>query len=479
MTGSVPPLSQPSTAPTTPEGAPQPFRIDLTTGGLVRGLIGLVWPIMLASLLQMLVGFVDVLMVGRLPNATTALAAVNMSWKITFVAMVIVMAISTGAQVLVSRSVGAGDMVTAERATGQAFWLLGLSVGLVLTPLGTLFAPQLLYLTGATPDLQAIGTPYLRLIFLAGPAMLTSFIFSACLQGAGDSRSPLLLTAFINVLNVFFNYTLVFGRLGFPAMGVLGSALGTFTARWISAAIVMLLLSSGKLAISVRWQDHLKPDVAIWWRMLRIGIPSGLQGLVRAVSGWLMLRLLALSPEAEAVIGGNGIAEQVLMLTGFIGFAAMPAGMTVVGQNLGAGQPQRAEAGAWSVVKLAAGLMCVPALIYFTGAPLWVRLVGPKATEPALLYATLALRVLAWGEPSWAVNMGLGGALRGGGDTLSPLIFTAVTQLGMGIGGGALVVLFTPAGPLGLWTAIVVAMYVQSLITVWWFKQGRWKTLAV
>jgi len=467
-------------SPLTPTSAPNgPYRVDLTRGGLLRGLVRLVWPIMLASMLQTLVGFVDVLFVGRLPNATAALAAVSMCWKVVFVLMVVVFAVTTGAQVLVSRSVGGDDLRTAQRATGQAFLLLELAVGLVLTPVGMYLAPWLLRATGATADLEAIGTPYLRLMFLTGPAMLTSFLFASSLQGAGDSRSPLLLTAFINVLNAVLNWALIFGHLGFPALGVMGSALGTFTARWIAAAAALALMSSGRLALSVNWGEHLRPDFALWWRMLRVGVPSALQGLVRALSGWIVVRILALSPNVEAVIGGNAIAEQILMLTGFIGFAAMPAGMTVVGQNMGAGRPKRAESGAWAVAKLGAGLMLLPVILYVAGAPHWVRLVGREASGEALAYGATALRILALGEVCWAINMALAGALRGGGDTVSPLIFTIITQLVMGIGSGALIVAYTSAGPPGLWGAIVVAMYAQAAITIWWFRRGRWKTLSV
>jgi len=439
----------------------------------------LVWPIMLASMLQMVVGFVDVLFVGRLPNATAAVAAVSMCWKIIFVLSVLVFAVTTGAQVLVSRSVGAGDMGTARRATGQAFLLLELAVGFVLMPTGMILAPWLLRITGATPDVESIGTPYLRLMFMTGPAMLTSFLFAASLQGAGDSRSPLVLTAFINVLNAVLNWALIFGHLGFPALGVMGSALGTFTARCIGAGAALVLLSSGRLALTVNWAEYLRPDFALWGRMLRIGVPSGLQGLVRALSGWAVVKILSLSPEVEAVVAGNGVAEQVLMLTAFVGFAAMPAGMTVVGQNMGAGQPERAESGAWAVVKLAIGLILLPVAVYAVAAPFWVRLVGPEISPAAALFGTMALRILALGEPCWAANMALGGALRGGGDTLSPLYFTIVTQLVMGIGGGALIVALTPAGPQGLWWSIVFAMYAQTAVTMWWFSRGRWKTLTV
>ncbi|MGQ9730883.1 MAG: MATE family efflux transporter [Candidatus Zipacnadales bacterium] len=454
-------------------------RVDLTQGVLVGGLWQLVWPIMLASLLQTLVGFADLYMVGRLPEATEAIAAVGISLKITFVVMVMVFAVSTGAQVLVSRSVGARDLATAQRATGQAFLILGLSVGLVASPLGALLAPRLLEVTGAPPAVLTQGTPYLRIMFLTGPAILASFLFAGCLQGAGDSRSPLLLAALINVANVVFNWILIFGHLGFPQLGIQGAALGSFFARWLGAGAAVLLLSSGRLALQVNWLEHLRPDFSLWWRMLRIGIPSGLQALTRALSGWLMVRILALSPKAECVLGGNAIAEQILMITGFIGFAAMPAGMTVVGQNMGAQQPQRAEAGAWAVVLLACGLMVVPAAVYWMGAPLWVRLIGAKASECAVGYGVLALRLLALGEPAWAINMALGGALRGGGDTFSPLLFTIITQLLLGIGGGALVVWLTDIGPTGLWRMIVCAMWIQSAITAWWFRRGGWKTLSV
>jgi MATE family multidrug resistance protein len=463
-----------------PELRPEPYRIDLTQGSLLRGILLLVWPIMIASLLQTLVGFVDLLMIGHLAEvATSGIAAIGMSWKIMFVVMVLVFAISTGTQVVVSRSVGAGDHETARRATGQAFLILSLTIGLVLSPLGFLLARSLLRLTGAPPDVEEVGAPYLRIMFLAAPAMLTMFLFASSMQGAGDSRSPLVLTASVNIVNVFLNWVLIFGNLGFPQMGVTGAAWGTFIARSLGAVAALALLSSGRFAIAVRWRAHLRPAPDLWVRVFRIGIPSGLQGLVRAVSGWLVVRILATVSEPTPVLSGYAVAEQIMMLTAFIGFAAMPAGMTVVGQNMGAEQPGRAEAGGWSVVRLATIAILLPAAAYAIAAPQWVRLVGPKLTPEALMYGALALRVLALGEPAWAINMALAGALRGGGDTMSPLMYTIYTQLLMGIGGGALLVGHLGTGAEGLWGAILIAMWVQSFLTMWKFNRGEWKSLTV
>ncbi len=458
----------------------EPYRVDLTSASLIRGIVLLVWPIMIASLLQTLVGFVDLVMIGRLEGvATPGIAAIGMSWKIMFVLMVLVFAVSTGTQVLVSRSVGAGDRRTAGHATGQAFLILGSSVGLILAPAGVYLAPALLRLTGAPPEVQELGTPYLQIMFLAAPGMLTMFLFASSMQGAGDSRSPLVLTASVNVINAFLNWLLIFGNLGFPQMGVQGAAWGTFAARYVGALAALIMLSSGRFAIVVRWREHLRPDFGLWARMLRIGVPSGLQGLVRAVSGWLVVRILATVSDPTGVISGNAVAEQVMMLTAFIGFAAMPAGMTVVGQNMGADQPTRAEAGGWAVARLATITMLLPAAVYVIAAPQCVRLVGPQLTPEAVVYGVLALRILALGEPAWAINMSLGGALRGGGDTMSPLMYTVYTQLFMGIGAGALLVGQFGAGPGGLWGAVLVSMWVQSVLTVWKFSRGQWKSLTV
>lgn len=463
-----------------PDRQREPYRVDLTRGSLIRGIILLVWPIMIASLLQTLVGFVDLLMIGHVKGvATNGIAAIGISWKIMFVVMVLVFAVSTGTQVLVSRSAGAGDQRTAARATGQAFLILGLSVGLVLSPAGFLGSGALLRLTGAPPEVEQVGTPYLQIMFLAAPGMLTMFLFASSMQGAGDSRSPLVLTAAVNVVNVFLNWVLIFGHLGFPELGVKGAALGTFAARYIGALAALTMLSSGRFAVAIRWREDLRPDFGLWLRMLRIGIPSGLQGLVRALSGWLVVRILAGVPDPTPVLSGYAVAEQIMMLTAFIGFAAMPAGMTVVGQNMGADRPDRAEAGGWSVVRLAAIAMLFPAALYAIAAPRCVSLVGPELTPQALVCGALALRILAMGEPAWAINMSLGGALRGGGDTMSPLMYTLYTQLFMGIGGGALLVGHLGTGPEGLWAAILVSMWVQSLLTAWKFRRGEWKSLTV
>ncbi len=463
-----------------PESAPEERRIDLTTGGLARGIFGLVWPIMLASLLSTLPWFADQVMVGRLVgDATRGAAAVGMSGKLIFVVMVIAMAITTGAQVLISRSMGARDTATAERAAGQAFIILGLVVGGVLLPFGYWAAPWLLLQTGATPEMLEVGTPYLRFMFLAGPGMLTNFLFASCLQGAGDSRTPLYLSGGVNILNVVLNWILIFGNLGAPAMGVTGAAVGTFLARSIGAVFAIGALSSGRLALRIHWLTALRLDFGIWWRILRVGIPSGLQGFVRAISGWAIFYILGKCANATDVIGGYTISDQIMMLTSFIGFAAMPAAMTVVGQNVGANQLDRAERGGWAVMKLAGGLMCIPAALYFVAAPGWLRLVAPEATVEAQAIGAIALRILCLGEASWAINMALGGALRGGGDTISPLVLTVATQLLLGVGVGAVLVLGFGMGPEALWGATLVSMWIQTALTIWWYRRGRWKSLSV
>jgi len=458
----------------------QPYRVDLTQGSLVRGILLLTWPIMVGALLQTTVQLADLFMVGRLSvGATTAVAAVGMSGTIIFVVMVVMMAASTGAQVLVSRAFGAGDLPLAERVSGQAFWIMGLTTCAALSPLGYFLARPLLHATGAAPEVAAVGEPFLKLLFVAAPAMMTNFVFGAVMQGAGDSRTPLIVNVFINLLNVFLNWTFIFGHLGLPRLGVTGSALGTLCARSIAALAALVILSSGRFALTVHWRNHLRPDFGLWARILRIGVPSGLQGLVRAVSNWILLRILTSLPAATPIISGSAIAGQILMITGFIGFSAISAGMTVVGQNMGAGRPDRATAGGWAVVRLAVWAEVLPVCLYVLLAPHLVGIVGRDVTAEAVAYGTLALRILALGEPGWAVNMALSGALRAGGDTMSPLRYTVYYQLLVGMGAGALLVLKFGYGPVAVWGSVLLAQMLQATATMWKFRRGDWMSMYV
>jgi len=466
--------------PPAPAHERQAYRIDLTQGGLVRGILLLTWPIVVGALLQTTVQLADMLFVGRLAQgATAAIAAVGTSSTIIFVVMVIMMAASTGAQVLVSRAFGGQDRELAERVTAQAFWITGGVTCLVLAPAGALLAGPLLHVTGAPPDVAKVGEPFLRLLFIASPAMLTNFLFAACLQGAGDSRTPLIVNVCINLLNIFLNWAFIFGHFGLPRMGVTGSALGSLTARTIAAVAAIAILSSGRFALTVRWRSHLRADFALWARILRIGVPSGLQGLVRAVSTWVVVRLLTTLPGATPILSGNFIAGQILLITGFIGFASISAGMTVVGQNMGAGRPDRATEGGWAVVRLAALAEVIPVSVYLLLAPHLVRLVGRDVTVETVAYGALALRVLALGEPGWAINMALSGALRAGGDTLSPLWYTLGYQLILAMGAAAVLVLKLGAGPVAVWGCMLFGQTMPAFAAMWKFHRGEWKTMKV
>jgi MATE family, multidrug efflux pump len=457
-----------------------PYRVDLTQGGLVGGILRLTWPIMVGALLQTTVQLVDVFMVGRLKaGATAAIAAVGMSGTIMFVMMIVMMAASTGAQVLVSRAFGARDPDLAERATAQSFWILGAASCGIVAPVGFFLARPLLVWTGAAPDVAEVGEPFLQLMFIAAPAMMVNFLFAAVMQGAGDSRTPLIVNAAINAVNIFLNWTLIFGKFGFPALGVTGSALGTLTARSVTAVAAILILSSGRFALTVRWASHARPDLALWGRILRIGVPSGLQGLTRAVSNWLLVRLLATLPGSTPILTGNFIAGQILLITGFIGFSAISAGMTVVGQNMGAGHTDRAESGGWAVVRLAILAEVVPVTCYVLFAPQLIRVIGRDVTGEAVGYGVLALRILALAEPGWATNMALSGAVRAGGDTMSPLRYTLYYQLILGIGGAALLMLRFGAGPAAVWGASLFGHTGQALALVWKFRRGEWRGMYV
>ena len=310
-----------------------------------RALLSQVWrlalPVILTNLLQSLVNVVDVFMVGRL--GPIALAAVGISSAIRMLMLVLLISVAAGGMSLISQAKGARDPLRMSNVTRQAV-SSGLLLSFVLGALGYLLAEPLLALvnSGGEPEAVKLGTQYLRIIFLGTPFLVLNIVMNRLMQGAGDTITPLLLTGSLNLLNIVFNYIFMFGAGPVPAFGVAGAAMGTVLARGLGVVIIFVVIYSGKNVIKLLPGSY-KPQ----WRMIRdiltIGVPSGVQGVFRNGS-----RLFVLGIVTSTEVGTYGAAAltigfQVESLVFMPGLALSVAATSLVGQALGAWQPQEAR----------------------------------------------------------------------------------------------------------------------------------------
>ncbi len=453
-------------------------RVDLTKGNLLVGIARLSWPIVAGSFLQWFLGIADMKMVGLMGEDTSlgrdAIAAVGTANGVIMTIMTAVLAVSTGTQVLVARYTGQGRRDRVEAVTRQAI-ILAVLVGVIFIPLGWFTAEPLMAALGATDLVLTFAMDYTRVFFLGAIALMINFMLTSALNGAGDTVTPLILLAIMNAINVLFDWLLIFGIGPFPELQVAGAAWGLVISRIVGAIVLLWMLASGRYAIHLRLLDHWLFDLKIWKKMFYIGIPSSLQGVTRNFSYMILLWILYQTDAGRLAVAGHTVSQQMGMVMVMFGLALMSAAMTTVGQNLGAGRPDRAERSGWTVVGIsmvAIGVLSVLAIIFAR------PLIGFFTDDPdAVGWGVVALRIIAAVQPIVAGSMAFSGALRGAGDTLSPLYASLIFTMVVGPALAWTLSSVFEMGPTGVWLGLAIAWVMQAIMVAWIFKLGKWKQI--
>ena len=426
-----------------------------------RRVLALATPIIGENLLQTLVGAVDTFMVARLGAA--AVAGVGTGFEIVFFIISILSAIDIGATVLVSQAIGAGERHRANHLARQAIvWGLLLavpvSVGMYLA------APSIIGLFGTAPDVAAAATTYLQITAATSVALFLSFVCGAVLRGAGDSRTPLAAAVMANVVNVAVAYILIFGHIGFPALGVAGSAIGAATGRGIGAAYMLFVMARGRKAISLHGGWGWRPEFPIARQLLTLGVPAAVE---QVLSSGAFMTLIAV----VALIGTSALAAQQIAFTA-LSIAFLPAfgfsiaATALVGQSIGARVPADART-AWTIaLRWSLVWMGIGAVLVFIFSD---RVMGVFSADPEVVAAGVAaLKALSLALPFWALWFVSGGSLRGSGDTRTPLFIGASTMWLSVLFAWIFVRWF--GGGLGLvWLAFVLTTSPASILLGWAF----------
>ena len=352
---------------------------------------------------------------------------------------------------------------------------------------GYIGAPHILRALGAEGAVVELGTGYLHILFLGIFFLCATFVLSGIFHGSGDAATPMVLGVVATAANMLLNPLFIFGYLGFPAMGVRGSAVATVIARTIALAIGLAVLLKGRGHVRLRLKD-LPPDLSVIRRVLAIGIPSSLQMALRTLANLALMTIVAKFGTLTVAAYAVGLRIRMIGLFPLFGFAGAAA--TMVGQNLGAARADRSQKSVYIATGLALIAGACAGLIFFALAP---RIIALFNDEPAVVAAGARfLRVTAIGLLTAAVGIVLGRALNGAGDTVSPLIVTLVSLWGFQIPAaialsgiheiwGIRIPRPHPFGSLaansetGIWYAMVAASVLQALLTAFWFSTGRWR----
>jgi len=437
-----------------------------------RAVNRLAWPVILENLFQTALGTIDMIMVGSLGAA--AIAGVGTANQIIFVMQASFGAITTGTTVLVARFVGAREDEAANSVVKQSL-VIGAVISVIFAFLGLGFSQWAIRLMGAEPDVVHLGATYLRIVTAASVFMVYMFIVSGALRGAGDTRTPMIVTGCINAVNIVVAYVLIFGKLGFPTLGVAGAAWGATMARGVGTLALLATLLRGKAAISIRGRSGWWPSPRMIWRVLRLGMPSMIEQMAMS-GGMLIYGIIAISL-GTVVYATQRITFQALSLSWMPGFGFAMASTAMVGQCLGARRAEMGECSSWYAVRMAVAWMTIIGVLIAVFGKSVMRLF---TSDPVMIaMGADALRVIAISQPFMAVGMVLAGSLRGAGDTRFPMMTTFLSiwlvRLPLGY-------LFGPLigwGLSGIYISNVLDAIVRATANTARWRTGRWRTIEV
>ena len=424
-------------------------------------------PMMLEMSMESIFAVVDIAFVSRL--GTDAIAAVGITEALITVLYAVAVGLGMGVTAMVARRIGAKEREAAARVTGQAIWV-GAGLSLLIGVPGSFYAADMLRLMGASTGVVETGTGFAAVLLGGSASIIYLFVLNAAFRGAGDASVALRSLWLANGLNIILDPCLIFGLGPFPEMGVTGAAVATTIGRSIGVVYQLWYLFDGRGRLRFRLRNlALAPPVLA--RMLVISV-GGIGQFLIATSSWIIvMRIVAIygSTAVAAYTIGLRIFEFIWLPSWGLGNAAA----TLVGQNLGAGQPDRAEKSTWQAAKYNAVFMTSLGVLVVTFAP---GIAGLFTNDPDVLrYGTSCLRILAIGIPMYAVGMIVTQALNGAGDTTTPTVINFLCFWVLQIPLAYWLATSLSLGPNGVFWAIVVSETLVTILGVTVFRRGRWK----
>jgi MATE family multidrug resistance protein len=455
--------------------APEPAASDISIfdeSSLTRTVVRLAWPVVIQQFSFATLQLVDTFLVGHLGE--DALAGVGLASIMYWFPLSGMFAISIGATAVVARNVGAGNRQQAE-LTMRAAQLMALAWGVLLGVLFFVLADPLLRVMGAETAARGEGIDYMRSAAIGLPFFSVLFASNACLQGAGDTRTPMVIMVVVNVINGILSWILINGPGPFPAYGVLGSGLGYSGAVIIGMFMVLALLARPTSAVPLGDAPLTAMDRGETRRILAVGIPSGLEQLQFQMSFLLYTRIIA--SLGTTALAAHQVALRIEGLTFLPGFAMGMAATTLVGQGLGASRPDLAEKAAVSAGRIAFVFMsAIGVVLMVLGGPitrLFIR------DDDVVDIGRKLLLIFGVALPGLSMSLSLGGALRGAGDTRAVLGIMSVGVWGVRLAPAYLLAVVAGLGVPGAWIAAVTDINTRALLMFLRFRQGKWKRIKV
>ena len=471
--------------------------VNLTDGDLLRPMMLLSLPIIATNLMQVGYNLADTFWVGRLGQA--AVTALSFSWAIVFLIISLSAGFTVAGTVLVAQNKGAGLTDRVDHVAGQTIGFV-LALSALLSVVGYFLTPPLLELIGAVPGTAefTLSVTYTRTMFVGIPFVFGFFIFQGLLQGWGDTRTPMYLMAFGVVLNVLIDPFLILGfqdnllfealgltgleatlydLTGFSGFGVQGAAIATIGSRGLGAVIAMGLLLSGWVGISPTPRDFL-PRRETVRKIVRIGAPASIEQSTRALGVTVLTALVALA--SQEAVAAYGIGNRLTSLVFLPALGLARGTETTVGQNLGAGQVDRARRAVFAAVGVIAVVLAgVSILAFLLAEPITAIFITGAESETVVAIGADYLRIVGLTFLFLGAFRVVQGGFRGSGSTRTAMFLSIAALFVFRVPPAYVLVEWFDMGATGVWYAIAFSNVAILVVAVAWFLRGTWTTNVV
>ncbi len=448
-------------------------QMDYTQGSIRKAVMMLAIPMILEMSMESVFALVDLYFVGHLPQSDKAQQVVGLTESVITIIYSIAIGISMAATALVARRVGEKNPEAAARAGAQAT-TLSILVTIILSIAGFVFAKDILRIMGASEETVEYGVNYTRILTGGSMVIMLLFLINGIFRGAGDASMAMKSLCIANVANIILCPLLIRGWGPVPAFGLTGAAMATTIGRGIGVVYQLYHLFNGKSIIKMTW-SYLKPDWKQIKQIINIAAPGTFQFLV-ASGSWIVLTAIV-AQSGETASAGYITAIRVVMFFILPAWGLSNAAATLVGQNLGAQQPQRAEESVLKTAKYNAIFMAVVTVLFFVTAPYIIGFFAEK--EDTKKIAIEAMLIISSGYVFYGIGMVMANAFNGAGDTKTPTIINAIGFWLFQIPLAFILSKTLKMGATGAFIAIPVAETAIAIAAFIVFKKGRWKQVKV
>lgn len=440
-------------------------------------LLWLALPVLAEQILHMAVGMVDTYLALNLPadHAQAAAAVGTISSFVWFIGL-IVGAVGTGSTAIIARATGAKHRRLANSVAGQSVTAV-LAAGLVTGVVLYVLAGPATAVTGLPPAARQFAESYLRILAPGLPFLMLTFIANACQRGAGDTLTPAIVMIVVDVVNVFFSFALTYGWWGFPTWGFDGIAAGTVLAYVVGGLLQAVVLLSGLSKVRL-FVHRLRPHWHTMKRILRIGLPSGLENLLGWGAHFIVLVIINTLDPTSRMPAAHRNAVVIEAASYLVGFAFATATAATVGQALGRRNPRLAQRAAYAAYGMAGSFMGLMGLFFIFFGHYPARWMSPQ--DPVIIdMTTRCLFITGFCQTGFAAAMVFSGALRGAGDTRAAMAANLTSVLGIRLLGVLIVGYWLRMSLSAVWVVLSAELFLRGCIVYVRFLQGRWRQVEV